>query len=83
MRYQSDPRVLGKTHRPRLNRGGDRHANAAIHVIALARRRSDPRTKTYIEKRTAQGLSPRDINRCSKRYAARKLYMALRDPSAD
>jgi len=52
------PASSGKTRRHRLNRGGDRQANAAFHVITLARRRHDPRTKAYIDKRTAQGLSP-------------------------
>ncbi len=75
------PASSGKTHRHRLNRGGDRQANAAIHVIALARRRHDSRTKAYIDKRTAQGLSPRDITRCLKRYIARELYAVLRDLS--
>ncbi len=72
------PASSGKTHRHRLNRGGDRQANAAIHVVALTRRRSDARTKAYLEKRTAQGLSPRDINRCLKRYIARELYRILK-----
>ncbi len=72
------PASSGKTHRHRLNRGGDRQANAAIHIVALTRRRSDARTKTYLAKRTAQGLSPRDINRCLKRYIARELYQVLK-----
>ncbi len=71
------PASSGKTHRYRLNRGGDRQANAAIHVVALTRRRSDARTKKYLEKRTAQKLSSRDINRCLKRYIARELYRIL------
>lgn len=72
------PASSGKTRRHRLNRGGDRQANAAIHVVALARRRSDPRTRAYIAKRTAEGLSPRDANRCLKRYIARELYRILK-----
>ncbi len=72
------PASSGKTHRYRLNRGGDRQANTAIHVVALTRRRSDARTKKYLEKRTAQKLSSRDINRCLKRYIARELYRILK-----
>lgn len=68
------PASSGKTHRHRLNRGGDRQANAAIHHVALTRLRSDPRTKEYAAKRTAEGLSRRDIMRCLKRYIARELY---------
>ena len=72
------PASSGKTHRHRLNRGGDRQANAAIHVVALTRRRTESRTKAYVEIRTAQGLSPRDINRCLKRYIARELFPILK-----
>ena len=71
------PASSGKTHRHRLNRGGDRQANAAIHHVALTRLRSDPRTKDYAAKRTAEGLSRRDIMRCHKRYIARELYAVL------
>ena len=77
------PASSGKTHRHRLDRGGDRQANAAVHVVALTRRRSNARTQAYLEKRTAQGLSPRrDINRCVKRYIARELYRILKAHSA-
>jgi transposase len=71
------PASSGKTHRHRLNRGGDRQANAALHHVALTRIRSDPATKEYAAKRTAQGLSKRDVMRCLKRYIARELYGVL------
>jgi transposase len=67
------PASSGKTRR-RLNRGGDRQANAALHTVALTRMRFDPRTQDYVVRRTAQGLSKREIMRCLKRYIARDLY---------
>ncbi|RSN38386.1 IS110 family transposase [Amycolatopsis sp. WAC 04197] len=67
----------GRTNRHRLNRGGDRHANAAIHRIVLVRMRHCPRTRAYVERRTAQGLPKRHIIRCLKRYTAREIHRAL------
>ena len=58
----------GKKSGHRINRGGDRQANAAIHRIVLVRiSHKDPRTMDYIARRTAQGLSKRDIIRYLKR----------------
>jgi transposase len=71
------PASSGKTRRHRLNRGGDRQANAALHTVALARMRSDPRTRAYVERRTRQGLTRREIMRCIKRYLARDLYRLI------
>jgi len=64
----------GKTSRHRLNRGGDRSANNALWTIALVRMRSDPRTRTYVERRTREGLSIKEIHRCLKRCIIRELY---------
>ncbi|MGQ0434505.1 MAG: IS110 family transposase [Microthrixaceae bacterium] len=69
----------GRTKRHRLNRGGDRQANSALWTIVLVRMGTDPRTKAYVEKRTADGLSKREIMRCLKRYVARELYPLIRD----
>lgn len=71
------PASSGKTIRHRLNRGGDRALNRAIHTIALTRMRSCPRTRAYVERRTAEGKSSREIRRCIKRYIARELYRHL------
>lgn len=71
------PASSGRTVRHRLNRGGDRHLNEALHVIALNRWRVDPRTHDYITRRRADGKSDRDIRRALKRYIARELYKAL------
>jgi transposase len=74
----------GKTMRHRLNRGGDRHANAALHRIVLVRLRwRHPPTIDYVARRTAEGRSKREIIRCLKRYVAREVYRALTDVSAD
>jgi transposase len=71
------PASSGRTIRHRLNRGGDRALNRAIHAIALTRIRSCPRTRGYAARRTAEGKTPREIRRCLKRYIARELYRQL------
>ena len=71
------PASSGPTVRHRLNRGGDRALNKAIHTFALTRMRSCPRTRAYIARRTAQGKTTREIRRCFKRYIARELYRQL------
>ena len=71
------PASSGKTHRHRLNRGGDRQANAALYRIVLCRLRWDPRTQTYMRRRTEQGLSKKDIIRCLKRLIAREIYYVI------
>ncbi|HSL08393.1 MAG TPA: IS110 family transposase [Pseudonocardiaceae bacterium] len=67
----------GRTVRHRLNRGGDRALNRAIHTIATSRMRSCPTTRAYLARRTAEGKTPREIRRCLKRYIARQLYRTL------
>ncbi|WP_432873078.1 IS110 family transposase [Microbispora rosea] len=71
------PASSGKTTRHRLNRGGDRQANAALYRVVLCRLRWDPRTRAYMERRTKQGLSKKEIIRCLKRYVARELYRII------
>jgi len=71
------PASSGRTIRHRLNRGGDRALNRAIHAIALTRMRSCPRTRAYVARRTAEGKTAREIRRCLKRYIARELYRQL------
>ena len=71
------PASSGKTVRHRLNRGGDRALNRAIHAIAVVRMRSCPRTRAYVARRTAEGKTTREIRRCLKRYIARELYRHL------
>ncbi|MFE5110000.1 transposase, partial [Streptomyces sp. NPDC056663] len=64
----------GKTQRRRLNRGGNRQANAALYRVVMTRIRWDERTQKYLERRTAEGMSKREIIRCLKRYVARELF---------
>jgi transposase len=71
------PASSGRTIRHRLNRGGDRALNRAIHAIAVSRIRSCPRTRAYVTRRTAEGKTPREIRHCIKRYIARELYREL------
>jgi transposase len=74
------PASSGRTHRHRLNRGGDRAANRALHTIVLARLHYDERTRAYAARRTAEGLSKKDIIRCLKRFVAREIYRCLTTP---
>lgn len=71
------PASSGKTQRYRLNRGGNRQANSALYRIALIRLRWDPATRSYVERRTAEGKSKREIIRCLKRFIAREVYRLL------
>ena len=68
------PASSGKTVRHRLNRGGDRHANSALHIIAIGRLRTDPKTKAYVAKRVTEGRSKLDAIRALKRYIAREVF---------
>ena len=72
------PASSGKTTRHRLNHGGDRDSNSALHMIAIVRLRYCERTKAYAARRTAEGRSKREIIRCLKRYLAREVYRSLR-----
>jgi hypothetical protein len=60
-----------------LNRCGDRQLNRAVHTIVLVRMRQDPETKTYVQRRLAEGKTIREIKRCLKRYVARSLFRQL------
>ncbi|MFI1386341.1 IS110 family transposase [Embleya sp. NPDC020886] len=71
------PASSGRTHRHRLNRGGDRQANNALHMIAIVRMRHDTRTQEYVARRVTEGLSKKDILRCLKRFIAREVYKHL------
>jgi transposase len=65
------PASSGKTNRHRLNRGGNRQANAALHRIAVVRLRWDEQTQAYAARRTEEGLAKPEILRCLKRFIAR------------
>lgn len=71
------PASSGKVTRHRLNRGGDRAANSALHIIAIGRLRTDPRTKAYVAKRVSEGHSKLEAIRCLKRYIAREVFSLI------
>lgn len=71
------PASSGNTSRHRLNRGGDRRLNRALHMATVTRMVHDAETRAYVEKRRAEGLTNREIRRCLKRYLARQLYRSL------
>ena len=71
------PASSGQTVRHRLNRGGDRQLNRALHTIVLSRLAHDDETKAYAARRRAEGKSPREIKRCLKRHLARRLFKLL------
>lgn len=71
------PASSGMTSKHRLNRSGDRQLNRAFHTIVLTRMRHDPTTIEYVNRRTAEGKSGRDIRRYLKRYVARDIFRLL------
>ena len=75
------PASSGKTNRHRLNRGGDRQANAALYRIVVVRICHDLRTQAYLRRRTAEGMSKIEVIRCLKRYVAREVYSIIRKPA--
>ena len=75
------PASSGMTQRHRLNRGGDRQANSALHLAVISRLRIDERTQAYLARKTAEGHSKLEIIRCLKRYLAREVYYLL-NPAA-
>jgi transposase len=72
------PASSGNTTRHRLHRGGDRQANSAIHMIVINRLRWHAPTKAYLERRTTEGKTKKEIIRCLKRAVVRELYIALK-----
>src|SRR5487761_947182 len=71
------PASSGQTKRHRLNRGGDRQANAALYRIVMTRLRWHDQTKAYMRRRLNEGKSKTEVIRCLKRYVAREIYQVL------
>src|SRR5204862_4300947 len=71
------PASSGKVTRRRFNPGGDRQANHALWPIVITRMSAHPPTRAYVARRTAEGLSKKEIIRCLKRYIAREDYPHL------
>ncbi|HEY5223987.1 MAG TPA: IS110 family transposase [Microbacteriaceae bacterium] len=74
------PASSGKTNRYRLNRGGDRAANSALHKIAIVRMATDPETRRYVARRISEGKTKKDILRCLKRAIAREVFHLITNP---
>jgi transposase len=77
------PASSGKTTRHRLSRGGDRAANSALHIIAIGRLRTDPRTQAYVAKRITEGHSKLEAIRCLKRYIAREVFSLIKQQTQE
>jgi transposase len=71
------PASSGNTTRHRLNRGGDRQLNRALHITVLTRMVHDHDTRAYVQRRRAEGRTNREIRRCLKRYLTRHIYRTL------
>ena len=75
------PCSSGKRTQHRLNRGGDRQLNHALHVIAITRANHDPATKAYLERKEAEGKTKKGALRCLKRHLARRFHHLLALPA--
>ncbi len=75
------PCSSGQRHRHRLDRGGDRQLNHALHVIAITRARHDPDTKAYLARKEAEGKTKKAALRCLKRHLARRFHHLLALPA--
>jgi hypothetical protein len=71
----------GKIVRHRLNPGGNRRANADLCHIVITRMSGDPRTKAYVERRTKEGRTAKEIILVLKRYVAREVYPYISSPA--
>ena len=77
------PCSSGQRTQPRLNRGGDRQLNHALHIIAVTRAQRDPATQEYLARKEAEGKTKKGALRCLKRHLARRFYLLLAEPPAD
>jgi transposase len=75
------PASSGNTQRHRLDQGGNRQINAALHRVIVTRARCHPETRAYIERRRSEGKSTREAIRCLKRYLARHVWRLLQPPT--
>jgi Transposase IS116/IS110/IS902 family len=77
------PCSSGQRTQPRLNRGGDRQLNHALHIIAITRAQRDPATKQYLARKEAEGKTSKGALRSLKRHLARRSHRLLAEPPAD
>jgi hypothetical protein len=80
VRRRAHPRLLGQDRPSPAQPGGDRQANHALWRIVITRMSSHPPTRAYVDRRTKEGLTEKEIIRCLKRYAARQVYPHLCAP---
>jgi transposase len=76
------PASSGKVSRHRLNRYGNRRLNSAIHQIALTQARHLPEARAYLDRKKAEGKSPKEALRCLKRLVVRRVYRLLLEDAA-
>ena len=69
----------GKHRRHRLDRGGNRQLNCALHRIAITQARAHPPARAYLARKQAEGKSRREAVRCLKRQLARTVYTTLKN----
>jgi transposase len=74
------PCSSGQRTQHRLDRGGDRQLNRALHTIAITRAHHDPATKEYLARKRADGKTDKGALRCLKRYLARRFWRLLSEP---
>ena len=74
------PGSSGKANRHRLDRGGNRQINAAIHRVAVTRLRCHPETQDYFARKKAEANSTKEAIRCLKRHLARRIWHLLQPP---
>jgi transposase len=77
------PCSSGKRTQHRLNRGGDRQLNHALHIIAITRAKRDPATKQYLARKEAEGKTTKGALRCLKRHLARRFHHLLAELPAE
>jgi transposase len=76
------PASSGRTQRHRLDRGGNRQLNCALHRLAVTKGRLDPETAAYLARKQAEGKTRREAIRCLKRHLARRVWHLLQpDPT--
>jgi len=75
------PASSGQTDRHRLDRGGNRQLNCALHRLAVSKGRLDPETAAYLARKQAEGKTRREALRCLKRHLARRVFGLLQPPS--
>ena len=75
------PASSGRTDRHRLDRGGNRQLNCALHRLAVTKARLDPDTAAYLARKQAEGKTRREALRCLKRHLARRVFKLLQPPT--